>query len=335
MTDPHPTDLEDLASRGDVEGLLVLLEERCDLDDWETLRRLRDRCRDAVASGRQLWPVAAHAEYRIALEAGPAEAAAVVSEASGRFSIGPLAEVVASVHDWAALAPHLPDGPIRALVAYERVARGEDLRHDRTIDTTVYDLPLALQPWEPAYPVATYERHRGIFAPPSNLPALRPVLLPFEEARLVGDPLTTDALEELTRPWTTESNGRADTVAVAGDALDAIAALGVVEAEVSHISARQALEVMAWTAASSGAHGRRRGMAAGRFHAWWAMASLLGLADDWPVDPHELGEAVEQLAFFAWDVPEGVPGWRFRLAVVDPERGLAWAARADDRRGDT
>ena len=131
------------------------------------------------------------------------------------------------------------------------------LRGDRSIDTSVYDLPLAIQRWEPAYPAATYERHRGIFAPPSNLPALRPVLLPFEEARLVGDPLTTDALEELTRPWTTESNGRADTVAVAGDALDAIAALGVVEAEVSPISARQALEIMAWTAASGGSQDRK------------------------------------------------------------------------------
>ena len=37
---------------------------------------------------------------------------------------------------------------------------------------------------------------------------------------------------------------------------------------------------MAWTAASGGAHGRRRGMAAGRFSAWWTAAALTGLLDD-------------------------------------------------------
>ena len=72
MTDPNPADVDDLAARGDVEGLLVVLERCCDDEDWVALRRLRDRCRDAVVSGRQLWPVAAHAEYRIALEIGRA-----------------------------------------------------------------------------------------------------------------------------------------------------------------------------------------------------------------------------------------------------------------------
>jgi hypothetical protein len=326
--------LDELVDRADLDGLLRLVETLCDARDWPELRRLRDRCRAATDTGRQLWAVAAHAEYRLALQADAAHAAAIVNVATGRFSIGPLSEVVASSHDWEQLAPHLDPGPVRALVAYERVLRGEDLRRDHTIDTSVYDLPLVLQPWEPRYPLATYEAWRGIFAPPSNLPPLRPVVLPIDEARLAGDPMTNEALAELTRPWTTESNGRADTVCVAGDALDAIAALGVPEARVSPISGAQALEIMAWTAASGGAHGRRRGMAAGRFNAWWAMASLSGLADDWPVDVDELAEAIDDLAFFAWDSAEPEMGWSFRLAVTDPERGLAWAALANDHRLD-
>jgi hypothetical protein len=311
-----------------------LVETLCDGQDWPELRRLRDRCRAATDTGRQLWPVAAHAEYRLALQADGAHAAAIVNVATGRFSIGPLSEVVASTHTWEELSDHLDPGPIRALVAYERVLRGEDLRRDHSIDTSVYDLPLACRPWEPAYPLATYEAWRGIFAPPSNLPPLRPVVLPIDETRLAGDPLTTEALAELTRPWTTESNGRSDTVCVAGDALDAIAALGVPEARVSPIIGAQAVEIMAWTAASGGAHGRRRGMAAGRFNAWWTVASLSGLADGWPVDVDALAEALDDLAFFAWDSAEPEMGWSFRLAVTDPERGLAWAAVANDHRLD-
>ena len=328
------TRLDELIARADLDGLLRHLEDLCADQDWDELRHVRDRCHNATAVGRQLWPAASYAEYRIALQADAAHGGAILREATGRFSIGPLSEVVASVHDWRSLAPRLEPGPVRALVAYERVVRGEDLSEDQSIDTSVYELPLVLQRWEPRYPLATYEPQRGIFAPPSALPPLRPVVLPLDEARLAGDPLTTDALIDLTRQWTTESNGRADAVTVAGDPLDAIAALGVAEARTGSIPARQALEMMAWAAASGGAHGRRRGMAAGRFIAWWTMASLTGLADDWPVEPDELGEAIAALVFVAWDTPESDMGWTFRLAAADPDRGLAWAVMASDRKFD-
>ena len=73
----------------------------------------------------------------------------------------------------------------------------------------------------------------------------------------------------------TESNGRADAVAVQGDVFDAIAALGVPGARAEpDLRRRPRSAVLAWTAASGGAHGRRRGMAAGRFGAWWAAAAL-------------------------------------------------------------
>ena len=89
---------------------------------------------------------------------------------------------------------------------------------------------------------------------------------------------------------------------------------------------------MAWTAASGGAHGRRRGMAYGRFSAWWAVAALAGGLDRWPFDPDELGAAAAALRWYRWEPgsPEG--GWSLRLAAEDPATGTAWAVEARDQR---
>jgi hypothetical protein len=321
----------ELITGNDLDGLLRRIDELCAAASWPELLRLRDAARAAYTSGRQLWPAALHAEYRLALEAPADVAAPVAAEASGRFALGPLTEVVASTHTWAELSPHLPAGPTRALVAYERVLRSEDLRGDRSIDTSVFDLPLRLEPWEPAYPLASYEAWRGIFPTPP-VPALRPTRLPAEPPPPVADPATTDALAEVTHVWVSESNGRSDAVAVDGDVFDAIAALGVPSARVGRISRAQGLATQGWTAASGGAHGRRRGMAAGRFSAWWVVAALSAMSEDWPLDPRELGEAGAELSWFAWDTEEPSTGWTFRLAVVDAAEGLAWAAMANDQR---
>jgi hypothetical protein len=320
-----------LIDANDLDGLLRRIDELCSLAAWDGLRQLRDAARAAHGRGRQLWPAALHAEYRLALEAPAPWAGPVVAESTNRFVVGPLTEVAASTHGWADLAPHLSAGPTRDLVAYERVLRGEDLEDDRSIDTSVFDLPLCLQSWEPSYPTATYEAWRGIFPTPP-VPQLQSVPLPEEPPAPLADPATTEALGDLTRPWVTESNGRADAVAVQGDALDAIAALGVPSARLARITPADALEVLAWTAASGGAHGRRRGMAAGRFSAWWTAAALAGMTDDWPLRPDELGEAVAELGWFSWDTEEPPTGWTFRIAVVDPAEGMAWAAMANDQR---
>ena len=209
--------------------------------------------------------------------------------------------------------------------------RGEDLDGARDVDRSLFDLPLHLERWEPTYPVATYEAWRGIFPTPPVV-ALEPISLPEDPAPSVADLASTEALVELTRPWVTESNGRSDAVAVRGEAFDAIAALGVPGARAARIRPSAAFELMAWAAASGGAHGRRRGMAAGRFNAWWTAAALCALTDDWPLDASELGEAADELAWFTWDTDEPPTGWRFRIAVVDPADGMAWAAMADDER---
>src|SRR6187397_442728 len=96
--------LDTLISRADLDGLIRLVDQRCDAGDWDGLLRLRDAARFAVETGRQLWPAATHAEYRIALLAPARWAAGVITEDAGRFAIGPLTEVIAQGHTWSEVA---------------------------------------------------------------------------------------------------------------------------------------------------------------------------------------------------------------------------------------
>jgi hypothetical protein len=86
---------------------------------------------------------------------------------------------------------------------------------------------------------------------------------------------------------------------------------------------------MAWAAASGGAHGRRRGAAAGRYLAWWAVATLADM--EWPVEPDALQEAVEDLRWNWFDDGSPDTGWVLRLAISSPDLGLAWAVAATDQ----
>jgi hypothetical protein len=332
--------LDELIELGDLDELVREVDRRCSRQDWPGLVRLRDLSRAAALSrGRQLWPAASLAEYRLALEAPAPFAARAVTEQSGRFTLGPLPEVVASTHPWSELAPHLDGGPVAAVVAHECVVRGQDLRDASRVPAGVFDpLPLALQPWEPVYPVATYTSDR-VEVPMPALP--QPIAVDLErvgpERRAVGvveDP-GASALAQLAEAWVTGSNGRSSAIAVTGsaaDASEAVLALGVPARALRmvRLSAADALALMAWTAASGGAHARRRGMAAGRFDAWWAAAAVAGLdaEDDWTAE--DLGEAVGELRWFLWDAGEPDTGWWLRLAVDDPVHGLGWAVTASD-----
>jgi|SRR5581483_9098321 len=325
-----PDAVTEAVVRADLDELLRMVDGLCAARDWETLLTLRDRCRDALATGRQLWPVATHAEYRLALEAPGPVAAAVLVEGTGRFALGPLPEVAASTHAWAELAGHVTPGPVATVTVHERVVRGEDLSGFALPGPPVLELPRRLEPWEPAYAVAEYHADRAEFpAPP--LPKLVEVAMPPPAPR-ADDADALHALRELVAAWTRSSEGRADAVAVVGDALGAIAALGPRRVRVAALEPGAALALMAWAAASGGAHGRRPGAAAGRFGAWWAAAALGGLLEEWPVDPDRLGAAVAGLDWYAWDAAEPPTGWRLHLAVEDPRRGRAWAVAAVDAR---
>lgn len=329
MTSPDRTPLAEAVEGGDVDDLVRWVDRLCAATDWDGLVELRDRCRRALERGKQLWPVASLAEYRLALEAPGPWAASVLVEGAGFLALGPLPEVAAARHTWAELAPHAPRGPLAVLAAHERVVRGEDLSGER-LDAHVLDLPAVLQAWEPVYACAEYHADRAHFPSPAAA-SPRSVRLP-RPGRRRADPDAVGALRGLVEPWITESNGRCDAVAVEGDALAAVAALGPPQARVAEIGAADALAWLGWAGASGGAHGRRRGAARGRFEAWWTLAALAGLLDLWPVEPDELGDAAGELRWFSWDAGEPTTGWAVRLAVHDPAEGLAWAVTASDMR---
>jgi resuscitation-promoting factor RpfA len=322
-----PESLATAVERGDVDDLVRLVDELSASRQWKQLLELRDRCQQAVERGRQLWPVAAHAEYRLALEAPGRFAATVLVEGAGRFAAGPLPEVAASTHEWADLA-HAPPGPAAVLAAHERVVRGEDLTGQTLPGPPVLDLPLRLAGWEPEYLLAHY-RPDGVDLPGPTLPALTPVELPSSAPDGSHDP-ATHALLDAVRAWTEGSEGRAEATTVRGDAPAAITALGRDRVRMAELSPSAALRTLAWAGASGGAHARRPGAAAGRFAGWWAGAALTGLLDEWPVDAARLGDALSGLRWYAWDSGGTTTGWQLHLAIEDESSGRSWAVAAVD-----
>ena len=305
----------------DTDELLRIVDGLVASRDWEALVALRIRCQEAVTRGRQLWGVDEHIRYRLALQAPGQWAGPVVTEGPARFALGPLAEVAASTKTWADLEPYLEHGPERVTTAAERVVRGE------SGIGPIGDLPDALQPWEPEYLTPTYHADRIEDLAP-DLPEVEAADLPAEAPVAISDPDSEDALAHLVLPWITESNGRCQTVTVEGGLSHAVRGLGLSTARMGRIDFEVALQWMAWAGASSGAHGRRRGAAAGRYGAWWAIVALCDL--DWPPDPAEVGKAVDRLEWAWFD--DGAPGtgWQLRLAASDPDTGLAWAVSAID-----
>lgn len=304
----------------DTDELLRVIDGLCINASWDDLVELKERCAEAVGRGKQLWGVEEHIRYRLALEAPGLWSGAAVSEGISRFALGPLPEVAASTKTWAELSPHLDSGPWRGVVAAERVIRGEKIDE-------VTDLPGRLLPWEPRYPVATYKADK-VEAPSPTPPSVQVTELP-EVVSAVDDPQSEAALADLVQPWVTESNGRASTATVDGDGLAAIRALGLRTARTASLETAEALAWMAWAGASGGAHGRRRGAAAGRYGAWWAIAAICDL--DWPVDPDRMTEAVSRLEFVWFDDGSPGTGWELRLAIIAHDEGLAWAISAVDQ----
>ncbi len=318
-------ELSALIEASDLNGLIRRIDGLVAESDWDGLVDLRDRCLEAVERGKQLWGVAQFTEYRLALDSPPAYAGPVVKEGSGRFALGPLWEVAASTHAWTDLSADIADKRLRTLAAHERVLRGESIL-PTDIEGHVLEVPIDLQPWEPAYPLAVYRSDRADF-PEHDRPDLEWIDLAEPRERQPEDD-ALEALLSLTQPWIEQSNGRTDGVVVQGTALDAIRTLGPHRVRASEIDTRAALAIMTWTGASGGAYGRRRGSPVGRMLAWWALAGLLGF--DEIDDPDALGEESAGLRWFLWDPGDQIGGWAFHLAIEDPQDGLAWAVSAVD-----
>lgn len=319
--------VHDLIEAQDLDGLLRAVDALCEARRWEELLDLADRCEEAVERGKQLWPIAAHIDYRLALEAPGPVAGRVLHPEVGRFAHGPLSEVAASSHTWDELAPHIEFPQVAAYVAQERVLRGEVLDDDPRAHADVLELPLALQPWEPTYALATFTPHVVEVAEPWDP---RAGLVPTElrPGRPYDDPDLLDGLLELVQPWTSESNGAARAAVVEGDAAGAASCLALDVLRLGPLEPDEALQRLAWAAASGGAHGRRRGAALGRFMAWYTVSLAAGYA--WPAAPADLASAGDHLAWWRWDEGAEEEGWVLRIAVEDRHDGWAAAIAATD-----
>ena len=321
-------DLSELIEVGDLDELLRATDRLCDAREWDRLVELRDRCRKAVERGKQLWPAANHVEYRLALEAPGEFAARMLTDVAGQFGLGPLAEVSAARHEWAELAPHVPRTPPAATCMYERVVRGEDLSTFEIPGPDPFELPKVLCDWEPAYPVAEYRSHDADFPSPPPDPTGVATEVHDGAERVVHSGVAR-TLRDLVHPWT--ADGDATSVGVRGGVADAIGALDGPEVRLSEVGLSTALAWLGWAGASGGAHGRRRGASAGRLDAWMVLAELVGIGEMWPPDPVGLGEQARRLRWYVWDAMGiGPTGWVLRVAVEDPDRGLAFALSAHD-----
>ncbi|MEZ5297153.1 MAG: hypothetical protein R2697_13005 [Ilumatobacteraceae bacterium] len=324
--------LDALIHAVDLDGLVRMVDDRCSDRDWAGILRLRDRCAAATReTGRQLWPAATLAEYRLALLAPPEWAATVLDGESGRFTIGPLSEVAAVHHTWAELAPHLPPVPVALFVAHERAIRGESIPAADLADLPpVLDIPAALRPWEPDYPASTYSDAGADHPEPDSIDGgFHDVSVRGIDVEVIDDDATELAVRQLVDAWTTSSTGRAEVVCVEGTHLDALAALGVRSARVGDISATDAPRPHRGPGRPV-AHGRRRGMASGRFSMWWLLGALGDLHDDWPPTDADVAELLAELRWYRWDAHEPPGGWRLQLLVENETEGVAWAINATD-----
>ncbi len=321
------TDLATAVAAGDLDGLVRLVDGLCSAREWHRVVELIGHCRHALEQrGLQLWPAAEYAEYRLALDAPAEFAGSVVTEEAGRFAMGPLWEVAASTHSWESLAPYLVLGPARAMVANERVLRGEDLTADDTIDPHVLEMPLRLLDWEPSYVVATFHSDEAEFDVPP-VPEMTDIGLPGTWTE-VEDDESIEALIDIGAVWAQQSNGSANAVSVEGSPEQAIAALGHDRCAATDSSAADAFARIAWAGASGGAYGRRRGSPIGRFVAWWLGAALADLS--WPVVPEDLEKSVTDLRWILWEPFSFTGGWSACIAVESPGSGLSWALEAVD-----
>ena len=326
------SDFNQLIDRSDLDGLVRMVDDLCSSRDWTSLLQLRNSCRLATASGKQLWPASTLAEYRLALLAPAHIAAQAVLEGSGRFTLGPLTEVIAQSHQWSELQHELPHSPIASFVAHECALRGQNIENPADVFDAL-ETPLELQSWEPNYELAGYRDNSAEFPSPELPPTSTDrvvVASASSESATIQDNAVVDAVHQLVGAWTTSSNGTLQVGAARGNETHALASVGIVSATLRELEPTTALAFLAWAGASGGAFGRRRGAAAGRDSAWWLLGALSGRADQWPLDNDEIGKVLHSLKWSWFDTHQSPTGWQLQLVIVDDQRGLSWAINARD-----
>jgi hypothetical protein len=312
----------DLINRADLDGLVRLIDDYCETRSWHELLGLRDACKAAVANGRQVWPASTLAEYRLALLAPAEIAVQVVDEEAGRFTMGPLTEVIAQNHQWSELREFLQPSPTSTYIANECGIRGQN------VDGELFpalESPCSLLPIETNYALAEYHDNEAKFPSPAIPEMGNAIAVPASSANAIHDSEVSTAFHQLVDAWTTQSNGELRISCVEGSVPDALAALNIQEARLSLLTSGEALAWLTWAGASGGAHGRRRGNALGRDAAWWTVAALTEKTFHWPLSNDELATAVNSLQWFWWDANEPTTGWNVRLCVHHADRNRSWA----------
>lgn len=317
----------DLINRADLDGLVRLIDDYCETRSWHDLLGLRDACRAAVANGRQVWPASTLAEYRLALLAPTEIAVQVVGEQAGRFTMGPLTEVIAQNHQWSELSEFLDSSPTSTYIAYECAIRGQKVNSELF---PALESPCTLLPIETNYALAEYHDNEAKFPAPAIPEMGSAISVPVSTATVIQDPDSSTALHQLADAWTTQSNGELYISCVEGSVLDALAALNIHEARLSLFTTSEALAWLAWAGANGGAHGRRRGNALGRDAAWWTITALTGQTSHWPLSNDGFETAANSLQWFWWDANEPTTGWSVQLCVHQAERNRSWALCLND-----
>jgi hypothetical protein len=326
------SEINHLIDRSDLDGLVRTVDDLCSSRDWSSLLQLRNSCRLATASGKQLWPASTLAEYRLALLAPAHIAAHVLEEGSGRFTLGPLTEVIAQNHQWSELQDELAHSPIASFVAHECALRGQHIENSADVFDAL-ETPLELQSWEPTYELAVYRDNSAEFPSPELPPTSTGRVVTaatLSESATTQDNAVVDAVHQLVGAWTTSSNGTLQVGAAREDETNALASVGIASATLRTLQPTQALALLAWSGASGGAFGRRRGAAAGRDSAWWLLGALSGRADQWPLKNDEVGDVLHSLKWSWFDADQSPTGWQLQLVIVDEQRGLSWAINARD-----
>lgn len=324
------TALEQLIHRADLDGLVRHVDDTCAARDWDHLVEIRNDARAAVNTGRQLWPIATLANYRLALWAPAQFAVRALEDTARTFMPGPVSEILAVHHSWQDLKPLLEPGHDRGVFAYERALRGDIIDDD---EPEILDIPIAPQSWEPTYLCASYNDDGVVEEIPASPRWNETVEVEGVDATSLDESDTIDAFRHMMNPWTAQSNGTAGLALVEGPPAHALGALGYVgmKSELAPLSSSEAWETLTWAASTGGAHGKRRGVATARSDVWWLFSQIAGMADDWPCDPNECGEIALGCEYYAFrNDKTPTDGWGLHLVIVDPDEGLSVALRAHD-----
>jgi hypothetical protein len=301
---------EDLAAQGEWQEMVDTRDELAQRAKDES-RRDRRKYRFGVSVFDEKLRTAAPAKYAIqGIYGNPAE--------------HHLVQIVAT-RPWSELNPVIENDALHLRIAYERVARGEDLE-SAGLSVPTGGLPLVLQPWEPhPYPDPADPRTELVL-----VLVLVLVLEDHDPLPAAGAPepsdMVCDVLDRYSSGWLDGGSVR-----VRGSALEAISALGYQSAEVGEVSLDVALGLIARSIAFGSVSQDGGLLSRGRELGWGLLAALAGqpLAQASVEQLEAAGRRVRWYRYFAereeWE-------WisQRQLAIEDPTTNVAWAMWAGD-----